>query len=744
VGGGGTGTLTVPIFGVADAPVAAVSPGVASVFNIGTTALPLPFQAAVDGAGRVYVSSYTGNEVVAFPAGGGSGTPVDTGSVTLFEPAGVALDGAGNLFIADHGNSRIVKVATSGTASVFAISGLSTPISLPTALAFDGAGNLYITDYGVGRIVEVNPAGQGTVLATGSFTFVPVNITGAAVDAFGNVYIADHLNNRILKVDPLGNTTIVSVSSAGTLSGPQGVAVDGSGNLYIVDSGHQRIIQLTTAGVASVMQFAGATLGPTIFGTTVDPSGNLLISDWTSNRLVKVNVGQSALAFAGTQVGSAGSDSPKTLTVTNSGDMPLIFPIPAAGNDPAIAPGFVLQNSSTCPQLTQLSSSAGTLPAGNQCTLSLSFIPTAAGSTSGSLVITNNSLNAVGPGYASQTAALSGVATQAQSVVTWGAPDAITYGTALSPTQLNATSGAVAGTFTYSPAAGTILTAGTHTLSVTFTPTDTNGHGPATATTTITVNRATGSVAFSSSGTGQPGSPLTLTATVTATYATPTGTVQFLAGATVLGSAPLDASGVATSSTSTLPAGGGTLTAQYSGDANYSASMADTNLAASFSIATTAPELSVQLPGSGSVPLTFTPMGGFAGTVTLSCSGLPPSLACNFNPQVFVADGSDQAQTSELTISTKQSGAIVGLLLLPGMAIGGLFSRRRREPGRKASRAAIVAGLIAVFGAALGCSSGHVQNTQTYDVAVTAVVSRANGYQGPPTQIAMLTVTLAN
>jgi hypothetical protein len=193
-----------------------------------------------------------------------------------------------------------------------------------------------------------------------------------------------------------------------------------------------------------------------------------------------------------------------------------------------------------------------------------------------------------------------------------------------------------------------------------------------------------------------------------------------------------------------LPAGGGTLTAQYSGDANYSASMADTNVAASFSIATTAPELSVQLPGSGSVPLTFTPMGGFAGTVTLSCSGLPPSLACNFNPQVFVADGSDQAQTSELTISTRQSGAIVGLLLLPGMAIGGLFSRRRREPGRKASRAAIVAGLITAFGAALGCSSGHVQNTQTFDVTVTAVVSQANGYQGPPTQIAMLAVTLAN
>jgi len=54
--------------------------------------------------------------------------------------------------------------------------------------------------------------------------------------------------------------------------------------------------------------------------------------------------------------------------------------------------------------------------------------------------------------------------------ITWPSPADIVYGTALSGIQLNATAN-VAGTFSYNPAAGTVLTAGaSQTLSVTFTP----------------------------------------------------------------------------------------------------------------------------------------------------------------------------------------------------------------------------------------------------------------------------------
>jgi len=77
--------------------------------------------------------------------------------------------------------------------------------------------------------------------------------------------------------------------------------------------------------------------------------------------------------------------------------------------------------------------------------------------------------------------------TQATPAIVWAPPAAITYGTALSSTQLDASS-KVDGKFAYSPAAGTVLTAGTHTLSVTFTPTDNRDYTTAKASVTLKVN----------------------------------------------------------------------------------------------------------------------------------------------------------------------------------------------------------------------------------------------------------------
>ncbi|HYE87953.1 MAG TPA: MBG domain-containing protein [Vicinamibacterales bacterium] len=80
---------------------------------------------------------------------------------------------------------------------------------------------------------------------------------------------------------------------------------------------------------------------------------------------------------------------------------------------------------------------------------------------------------------------------KAQAPITWATPADIVFGSALGATQLNATS-SVAGTFNYSPAAGTILAAGTgHILSVTLTPTDSTNYLPASATVSINVTKAT-------------------------------------------------------------------------------------------------------------------------------------------------------------------------------------------------------------------------------------------------------------
>jgi PKD repeat protein len=67
----------------------------------------------------------------------------------------------------------------------------------------------------------------------------------------------------------------------------------------------------------------------------------------------------------------------------------------------------------------------------------------------------------------------SGTSTQKTNpAITWNNPADLTYGTALSKTQLNAAA-SVPGTFTYNPAAGTVLSSGVHKLHVDFKPTDT-------------------------------------------------------------------------------------------------------------------------------------------------------------------------------------------------------------------------------------------------------------------------------
>jgi hypothetical protein len=67
----------------------------------------------------------------------------------------------------------------------------------------------------------------------------------------------------------------------------------------------------------------------------------------------------------------------------------------------------------------------------------------------------------------------------ASTVVTWTNPAPIIYGTPLDTNQNDATAN-VPGTFNYNPTNGTVLNAGTNTLTVVFTPTDSVDYNPAT------------------------------------------------------------------------------------------------------------------------------------------------------------------------------------------------------------------------------------------------------------------------
>src|SRR6185436_2329097 len=124
-------------------------------------------------------------------------------------------------------------------------------------------------------------------------------------------------------------------------------------------------------------------------------------------------------------------------------------------------------------------------------------------------------------GYAASGASATLTVSAPQAVLTWSSPESIVYGTALSAAQLNAAAD-VPGTFVYAPAAGTILPAGEHTLSVTFTPADQATYGVSTTAVSLTVTKGTPAVNWPS--------PLSIV------FGTPLGATQLNATSPVAGS----------------------------------------------------------------------------------------------------------------------------------------------------------------------------------------------------------------
>ena len=105
--------------------------------------------------------------------------------------------------------------------------------------------------------------------------------------------------------------------------------------------------------------------------------------------------------------------------------------------------------------------------------------PTNAGNYAVTATVTNPNYT----GSATQTLTI----TKATPAITWATPASISYGTALSASQLNATA-SVAGSFVYSPVSGTTLATGARTLQASFTPTDTANYNSATASVPLLIS----------------------------------------------------------------------------------------------------------------------------------------------------------------------------------------------------------------------------------------------------------------
>jgi hypothetical protein len=153
-------------------------------------------------------------------------------------------------------------------------------------------------------------------------------------------------------------------------------------------------------------------------------------------------------------------------------------------------------------------------------------------------------------------------APQITPVVTWSAPAAVTFGSALSSLQLDATA-SVPGTFTYTPPVGTVLPVGNNqALSVLFTPTDSTDYTTATASTTINVNPA-----------APPASPANLVVTKVLTRTGGSVVVQLTVantGGTAAANVVLSSVKVGADSATPLPQSIGTIGAGSSQEASVS------------------------------------------------------------------------------------------------------------------------------------------------------------------------------
>jgi len=175
--------------------------------------------------------------------------------------------------------------------------------------------------------------------------------------------------------------------------------------------------------------------------------------------------------------------------------------------------------------------------------------------------------------YTTATGTVTLQVNQATPKITWAKPAAITYGTALSGTQLDAST-TVTGTFAYSPAPGTLLNAGAgQTLSVTFTPDDTTDDTAATDSVLITVNEAisTATITSISPNPSVIGQAVTVNFTVAGTGVGPTGSVTVTASSGQTCSNTL-VTGAGSCSLTFTKAGSPTLTAKYGGDGNFKTS----------------------------------------------------------------------------------------------------------------------------------------------------------------------------
>jgi hypothetical protein len=301
---------------------------------------------------------------------------------------------------------------------------------------------------------------------------------------------------------------------------------------------------------------------------------------------------------------------------------------------------------------------------------------------------------------------------------------------------------------------------GTHNIRASY-PGDTVYAGSNSITVPLVGLLGTTTVVTSSAESVPNGTPFTFTATVTATTGTPTGTVSFYDSTTLLGTAPVSSTGVATFS-HTLSAGTHSVTATYTGDSSYNAS---TSAAISVTVTVdtdfvvgSAQQTGMVNPG-GKVSFAIVVVsvnGAYNAPVALTAVGLPAGATATFSPNS--ATPGDNSATSILTVQMPAkmtttsvipssstptfplgllpiASVIAGMSLLAIARMAGVIGAAVRPRQIAVWAATIVLGALVMSGVS-GCRGGFI-TTPPQSFAIT--VTGTSGAQAHSTTV-MLTV----
>jgi hypothetical protein len=319
--------------------------------------------------------------------------------------------------------------------------------------------------------LTVNPAGPVITWAPPAPIQQGTAITAAQLDATANVPGTFSYSPSVGTVPPVGIQTLTATFTPSDKTDYMSATAHNAVTVDAANTGNgSPLISWSTPAAISY----GTALSGTQLNAKASVAGTFTYTP-AAGAVLKAGTQTLTAVFTPTDTKTySAATATVQLTVTKAN--PVITWPPLAAITQGIALGVAqLDATANVPGVFSYSPAAGTIPPLGTLPLTATFTPTDATDYMAATAHNTLIVNAANTG-------------KSTPLITWGAPAAISYGTALSSTQLNATAN-VAGAFTYTPAAGTVLKAGTQTLSAVFTPADTTTYSAATATAQLTVNQ---------------------------------------------------------------------------------------------------------------------------------------------------------------------------------------------------------------------------------------------------------------